>query len=129
MTVTATVCSGNSRLPSIELRAATDAEIVSVYGANARHVVGTADGETVAYIGFQRIGADLWGIYHPLASADRSVWTRLFYAFRRELRAHNEPVHVLARDADASRVLRMLGFAPTGDVNLGKDVWVWKPGQ
>ena len=114
---------------TVALRNATDAEIVRVYGSDARHVVGTDNGVAVAYIGFKRIGADMWGIYQPLDVADPSVWTRLFYAFRRELEAHTEPVYVLARDAEASRVLRLLGFEPAGDVSLGKEIWRWKPGQ
>lgn len=100
-----------------------------IYGANARHVIGAADGEAVAYIRFSRIGDDMWGMYHPFGCADRSVWAKLFYAFRRELREHAEPVYVLARDDEASRVLRLLGFAPTGDTAMGKEVWRWKPGQ
>lgn len=113
----------------IDLRKATDAEIVSVYGAQTKHIVGTADGVAVAYIGFSRIGEDMWGMYHPFGCADRSVWARLFYAFRRELMTHAEPVYVLARDENASRVLRLLGFAPTGTIAMGKEVWRWKPPQ
>jgi hypothetical protein len=114
---------------TIELRAPTATEIASVYCPHGKHVVGTNDGIAVAYIGFNRIGADMWGIYHPFVQADTSVWPRLFYAFRRELRAFAEPVYVLARDAAASRVLHLLGFKPTGDVQLGKEVWRWTPGQ
>jgi hypothetical protein len=114
---------------SIELRAATDAEIVSVYAADGKHIVGTCDGVATAYIGFKRIGSQMWGMYHPFQATDRSVWTRLFYAFRRELRSHTEPVYVLARDDEAARVLCLLGFAPTGTTQLGKDVWRWTPGQ
>jgi|SRR5688572_6857394 hypothetical protein len=113
----------------IELREATDAEIARIYGSEARHFVGPAEGNVVACIGFRRMGSEMWGIYQPLEQAPPSVWTRLFYAFRRELRAHTEPVYVFARDADASRVLRLLGFEPTGDAHMGKDVWRWTPQQ
>ena len=113
----------------IALRAATDAEVGRVYGADARHIVGTSDGVAIAYIGFNRIGDDMWGMFHPFCPAERSVWARLFYVFRRELREHTEPVYVLARDAEASRVLRLLGFAPTGDTSMGKEVWQWMPAQ
>jgi hypothetical protein len=114
---------------SIALRDATEAEIVRVYASDARHIVGTFDGSAVAYIGFKRIGADMWGIYQPMESAPPLVWAKLFYAFRRQLHAHTEPVYVLARDDEASRVLGLLGFAPAGNVSLGKEVWVWKPEQ
>lgn len=114
-------------MTDIALRAATDAEIVRVYGAEAKHIVGTVDGVAVAYIGFNRIGADIWGMYHPFGAEDKSVWARLFYAFRRELRAISEPVYVLARDDAASRVLRLLGFEPTGNISMGKKVWRWTP--
>jgi hypothetical protein len=116
-------------LADIALRAATDAEVARIYAADARHLVGTADGVAVAYIGFNRIGADMWGMYHPFVAADASVWAKLFYAFRRELRTHAEPVYVLARDAEASRVLRLLGFEPTGGISMGKEVWRWTPQQ
>jgi hypothetical protein len=114
-------------LTNIALRTATDAEVVRVAGPEAKHIVGTADGVAVAYIGFNRIGPNIWGMYHPFVETDRSVWAKLFYAFRRELRAHTEPVYVLARDDEASRVLRLLGFEPTGGISLGKEVWQWTP--
>lgn len=115
-------------MATVALRPATDAEIARVYGA-AKHIVGTVGGVPVAYIGFNRIGPDMWGMYHPFEADDPSVWTKLFYAFRRELRAFSEPVYVLARDDAASRVLRMLGFEPTGNISMGKEVWRWTPQQ
>lgn len=113
-------------MTSIAVREATDAEIVSVYGPKARHIVGTVDGVAYAYIAFSRIG-DVWGMYEPLRPAAPSVWTKLFYAFRRELRAHMEPVYVLATDASAARLLRLLGMKPTGRHSVGKEIWQWMP--
>lgn len=109
------------------LRAATSEEVARVYGADAEHIVGEAGGEAVAYIGFKRIEGRLWGIYQPMAAAAPSVWNRLFYAFRRELRQQNEPVYVLARDAAAGRLLRLLRLAPADETFAGKDVWKWTP--
>lgn len=114
-------------MPSISLREANAAEIAAVYANDAEHIVGTVDGETVAYIGFKRIGEHLWGLYHPFCPAHPSVWHRLFYAFRRQLRAKGEPVYVLARDADASRVLALLGLKPTGSFSFDKEIWIWMP--
>ena len=113
----------------IEIRAASDADIVRVYAAEGEHIVGAVDGKAVAYISFRRIGDLMWGIYNPLEPAGRSVWTTLFYAFRRELRRHTEPVYVVATNEASSRVLKMLGFELTGSTQLGKDVWRWTPGQ
>lgn len=114
-------------MASIALREASDAEVATVYASGAKHIVGTADGDAIAYIGFKRVGEHMWGFYHPFVPAHPSVWTRLFYAFRRELRRHDEPVYVLARDAEAARVLRLLGLQPTGEHSFGKEIWRWMP--
>ena len=114
-------------MASISLREASDAEVAIVYASGAKHIVGTADGDAIAYIGFKRISGHLWGMYHPFVPAHPSVWNRLFYAFRRELRAQGEPVYVLARDADAARVLQLLGLKPTGEHSFGKEIWRWTP--
>jgi hypothetical protein len=115
---------------AVSVRPATAQEIVAVYAGDARHVAGTVAGRTVAVIGFTRVEGRLWGIYHVMDDVGETApsgWARLFYAFRRELRAHAEPVRVLARDRAAGRVLRLLGLRPAGETYVGKDVWIWTP--
>ena len=111
----------------VEVAPATDAEIAHVYRGDGEHIVGRVGGEAVAYIGFRKIDGRLWGMYQVLATAAPSVWGTLFYEFRRHLRQHEEPVYVLARDADAARLLRLLGLKPSGMHEMGKDVWIWTP--
>lgn len=111
----------------IEVAPATDAELARVYRADGEHFAGRVNGELVAYIGFRTTAGRRWGMYDVLSTAARSVWGTLFYQFRRELRRQKEPIYVLARDAEAMRLLRLLGLKPTGETYMGKDMWIWTP--
>lgn len=112
----------------IEVEPATDAELARVYRADGEHYAGRVAGQMVAYIGFRTIaGGQRWGMYDVLSTAERSDWRALFYQFRRKLRQQKEPVYVLARDAEAARLLRLLGMKPASETHMGKDVWIWMP--
>ena len=115
-------------MPRVALREATEAEIARIYSPpEAEHIVGEIDGEAVAWVGFRTIEGRLWGMFGMLTVAAPSVCVHLFYRFRMRLHAKAEPVSVLANDAEAARLLRLLGLRRTDEHYAGKEVWIWTP--
>ena len=117
-------------MTSIRLREATVEELARIYSPpEAEHIVAAIDGAAVAWIGFREIDGRLWGMFGMLTAAAPSVCVHLFYQFRKRLHAKAAPVSVLAKDAKAERLLRLLGLQSTDELYAGKKVWVWTPQQ
>jgi hypothetical protein len=112
---------------NVALREASDSEIAAIFRAGADHVMATVDGEPVAYARYQTIDGRRWAMLNVLAPiAPRNVPV-VFYALKRRLCEEREPVYVQANRDSSTRLLRLLGLAPTGEVFLGKAVWLWTP--
>lgn len=115
-------------MAGVALRAATVDEIARIYcPPEAEHIIAEVGGEAVAWIGFRKIEGRLWGMFGMLTAAAPSVCVHLFWQFRKRLHQKTEPVVVLANDAQAMRLLRLLGLKPTEETYAGKQVWVWTP--
>ena len=117
-------------MADVVLRKATVDEIARIYcPPEAEHIVGEIDGVAVAWIGFREIEGRLWGMFGMLTTAAPFVCMHLFYQFRKRLHQKTQPVVVLANDAKAMRLLRLLGLVPTDEIYAGKQVWAWTPQQ
>ena len=115
-------------MAGVALRAATATEIARIYcPPEAEHIIAEVGGEAVAWIGFRTIEGRLWGMFGMLTAAAPSVCVHLFYQFRKRLHAKSAAVSVLANNAEAERLLWLLGLRPTDEIYAGKKVWVWTP--
>lgn len=116
-------------MASVALRDASDAEIAAIFRARAEHVVGTINGIAVVYARLQTIDDRRWAMLNVLSPVPRSSAVALFIRLRRWLEQECRPVYVLRESEASGRLLELLGFYPTGEFSVGKEVWRWKPQQ
>jgi len=126
---------GTSRLPAADLpaadscliRPATAADIEAFYGQKFNLHTAVIDGRPVALGGFMKEDGRLWVFLDVLPDA-ALVGTAIVRALRHHLHKAGQDVyahHDAAKFPEAARMLRLLGFKPTGETVNNMRVWKW----
>lgn len=108
------------RVPSL-------AEVEEFYGLRMRHHVAEINGVALAMGTLARTNGQLWGWFDRREGMTPRQGVAVIRALIRGMREIGEPVYVTCNEgvhANASRLLRLVGFRPTGQSTNGFNIWV-----
>lgn len=112
------------RVPSL-------AEVEEFYGLRMRHHIAEINGVPLAMGTLARTNGQLWGWFDRREGLNTRQGMAVIRALMRGLRDIGEPVYVTCNEgvhANASRLLRLVGFKRTGQQTNGFDIWVHNNG-
>ena len=104
------------------IRAALAHEIIAFAAEETGYRIAYAGEVPIALAGIARVNGVLWAAFQVKPGAER-YGVQLVRALRRGLCAVGEPVYVQRASENAERLLRVLGFAPTGETMNDLEVW------
>ncbi len=110
------------------IKPATIGDYLAFYKAPMSGWVIFANGERVGMAGIALNETDqkFWGYFNIKDKVSSEVGADLIRQIRGGLKAMTEPVYVLCQECDfpqAPRLLKALGFKPTGEIKEGQEVW------
>lgn len=110
---------------------ATHAEAEAFFALRYEHHVAKIDGQPVAMGTLLRTQGRLWAYLDVRDGMTSSQKRAVLFAALRGLRSMTEPVHVTSNEGvnpRALKLLRALGFRPTGEIINGVNIWVYTNG-
>lgn len=117
--------------PRATVRAASPADVEEFYGLRMKHQIVEIDGVPIAMGTLARTNGQLWGWFDRREGLSARHGLAILRTMMRELRRIGEPVHVTCNEGiheQAARLLRLVGFEPTGQKTNGFDIWVFRNG-
>lgn len=112
------------------VRKAKLAEAEAFYGMRLRHYLAELDGVPLAMGTLSNAGGRIWAWLDVKEGLSPRQAMAVLYAIRKGLRDSREPVVYVTSNEGvhprAIKLLRMIGFAPTGETVNGKDIWKWQ---
>jgi hypothetical protein len=106
----------------VVIRQATPSDVLAFSHKKTVFSIAYVEDKPIAMAGFLRAHGRLWASFDVKRGA-RGHGVRLVLALRKGLAAAGEPVFIQRKTKRAKRLLRVLGFAPTGETMNDLEVW------
>lgn len=114
-----------------EVSRATLAEAEAFFALRYEHHIAKVDGQPMAMGTLLRVQDKLWGYLDVREGMTPAQRRAVLFAAVRGLRTISEPVYVTSNEGvnpRALKLLRALGFTPTGETINGVNIWVYTNG-